>query len=91
MREDFFTKWKAVFTPLTAVPLAGTVCSSGTTRRRSLQRAHLKKAELELEEAVKIFTSRREMCTVNSRESDSRKHCELAVLTDCKDVNYEPR
>jgi hypothetical protein len=94
------TKWKAVFTPAGAatncqcgpgrrslvctLALAGTVCSSGTARRRSLQCAHLKKAELELEKAVKIynFTSRREMCTVDSRESDSWKHCELATGPD---------
>ena len=85
LRDDFLTKWKAVFTPLTAVP--GTVCSSGTTRLRSLQRAHLKKAELELEEAVKIYNFVAEKC--NSREPDSSKHSALAVLTDCKDVNYQ--
>ncbi len=85
MRDGFLTKWKAVFTPLTSVP--GTVCSSGTTRLRGLQRARLKKAELELEEAVKIYNFVVENC--NAREPDSAKHCELAVLTDCKDVNYQ--
>jgi hypothetical protein len=85
LRDDFLTKWKAVFTPLTSVP--GTVCSSGTTRLRRLQRAHLKKAELELEEAVKIYNFVVENC--NAREPDSAKRCELAVVTDCKDVNYQ--
>ena len=63
------------------------MCSSGTSRLRSLQRAHLKKAELELEEAVKIYNFVAEKC--NSREPDSSKHSALAVLTDCKDVNYQ--
>jgi hypothetical protein len=85
LRDDFLTKWQAVFTPLTSVP--GTVWSSGTTRLRRLQRAHLKKAELELEEAVKIYNFVVE--NYNAREPDSAKRCELAVLTDCKDVNYQ--
>ena len=85
LRDDFLTKWKAVYTPQTAVP--GTVCSSGSKRLRSLQRAHHRKAGLELEEAVKIYNSVVEEC--NSREPDTTKRGQFAVLTDCKDVNYK--